>query len=290
MSVGTAPIAFRALPARSPGASLRRMGESTATAPLDAASASALRDRWNSVRDRVSAAAGRSGRKASDVMLVVVTKSGSIDQIRELVNMGQVDLAENRVQQLTQRAATIGEWLSRRSEMDPKATVPQVRWHMIGSLQRNKVRKAMDVSRLVHSMDSLRLAEEMQAAASRRPTPMEVLVEVNVSGEASKSGIAPPAVRHMLDQMDTMVNLKVRGLMCMAPLSGGQDEARRTFERCKELFDDCRRSGSGGDRFDILSMGMSGDFEVAIECGANLVRVGGAVIGPPQVEEAADEA
>jgi uncharacterized pyridoxal phosphate-containing UPF0001 family protein len=180
-------------------------------------------------------------------MLVVVTKSGSIDQIRELVNMGQVDLAENRVQQLTQRAATIGEWLSRRSEMDPKATVPQVRWHMIGSLQRNKVRKAMDVSRLVHSMDSLRLAEEM-------------------------------------------VNLKVRGLMCMAPLSGGQDEARRTFERCKELFDDCRRSGSGGDRFDILSMGMSGDFEVAIECGANLVRVGGAVIGPPQVEEAADEA
>jgi pyridoxal phosphate enzyme (YggS family) len=174
--------------------------------------------------------------------------------------------------------------------MDPKATVPQVRWHMIGSLQRNKVRKAMDVSRLVHSMDSLRLAEEMQAAASRRTTPMEVLVEVNVSGEASKSGIAPPAVRHMLDQMDTMVNLKVRGLMCMAPLSGGQDEARRTFERCKELFDDCRRSGSGGDRFDILSMGMSGDFEVAIECGANLVRVGGAVIGPPQVEEAADEA
>lgn len=266
------------------------MGESTVTAPLDAASASALRDRWNGVRDRVSAAAGRSGRKASDVMLVVVTKSGSIDQIRELVNMGQVDLAENRVQQLTQRAATIGEWLNRRSEMDPKATVPQVRWHMVGSLQRNKVRKAMDVARLVHSMDSLRLAEEMQAAAARRPTPMEVLVEVNVSGEPSKSGIAPPAVRHMLDQMDTMVNLKVRGLMCMAPLSGGLDEARRTFERCKELFDDCRRAGSGGDRFDILSMGMSGDFEVAIECGANLVRVGGAVIGPPQVEEAADEA
>jgi uncharacterized pyridoxal phosphate-containing UPF0001 family protein len=87
-----------------------------------------------------------------------------------------------------------------------------------------------------------------------------------------------------------MVNLKVRGLMCMAPLEGGLDEARRTFERCRELFDDCRRAGSGGDRFDILSMGMSGDFDVAIECGANLVRVGGAVIGPPQVEETPDEA
>ena len=115
-------------------------------------------------------------------------------------------------------------------------------------------------------------------------------VEVNVGGEASKGGIAPPAVRHMLDQMDTMVNLKVRGLMCMAPLTGGPDETRRTFERCKELFDDCRRAGSGGDRFDILSMGMSGDFEVAIECGANMVRVGGAVIGPPQVEEPTEDA
>jgi pyridoxal phosphate enzyme (YggS family) len=165
-----------------------------------------------------------------------------------------------------------------------------VRWHMIGSLQRNKARKCMEVARLIHGVDSLRLAEELQAAAVRRETPMEVLVEVNVSGEASKKGIAPPAVRHMLDQMDTMMNLKVRGLMCMGPLDGGLDAARRTFERCREIFQECRRSGAGGDRFDILSMGMSGDFEVAIECGANLVRVGSAVIGPPLVEEPSEEA
>jgi len=267
------------------------MGESAAPAPLDAASATALRERWNDVKQRMAAAAARSGRKASDVVLVVVTKSGSIDQIRELVNMGQVDLGENRVQQLVQRAATIGEWVGRPREIDPKSPQPpMVRWHMIGSLQRNKARKCMEVARLIHGVDSLRLAEELQAAAVRRESPMEVLVEVNVSGEASKKGIAPPAVRHLLDQMDTMLNLKVRGLMCMAPLEGGVDAARRTFDRCRELFQECRRSGAGGDRFDILSMGMSADFEAAIECGANLVRVGGAVIGPPQVEEPADEA
>jgi pyridoxal phosphate enzyme (YggS family) len=148
----------------------------------------------------------------------------------------------------------------------------------------------MEVSRLIHGVDSLRLAEELQAAAVRRESPMEVLVEVNVSGEASKKGIAPPAVRHMLDQMDTMMNLRVRGLMCMGPLEGGPAAARRTFERCHELFQECLRSGTGGERFDILSMGMSGDFEVAIECGANLVRVGSAVIGPPLVEEPSEEA
>ncbi|MGA1266700.1 MAG: YggS family pyridoxal phosphate-dependent enzyme [Phycisphaerales bacterium] len=266
------------------------MGESAASVPLDAASVGALTARWTEVRQRVEAAAQRRGRKPSEVMLVVVTKSGSIDQIRELVDMGQVDLAENRVQQLVQRAASVGEWLQRRRELKPDVTLPQVRWHMIGSLQRNKVRKCIEVARLIHSMDSLRLAEEIQAAAVRRETPVEVLVEVNVSGEGSKAGIAPPAVRHMLDQMDTMLNLKVRGLMCMAPLQGGLDAARRTFDRCHELFQDCRQSGAGGDRFDILSMGMSGDFEVAIECGANMVRVGGAVIGPPQVEEPAEDA
>ena len=266
------------------------MGETIAPTQLDAAAANALRDRWNVVRQRVEAAAKQSDRKPSEVLLVVVTKSGSIDQIRELVNLGQIDLAENRVQQLVQRSATTGEWLQRRKEMDPKAVVPLVRWHMIGSLQRNKVRKCMEVARLIHGVDSLRLAEEMQAAAVRRETPMEVLIEVNVSGEATKQGIASPAVKHLLDQMDTMSNLKVRGLMCMAPLAGGADAARQTFSRCREVFDDCRRVGSGGDRFDILSMGMSSDFEIAIECGANLVRVGSAVIGPPQVEEPAEDA
>jgi pyridoxal phosphate enzyme (YggS family) len=265
------------------------MGETAATTPLDAAKVTALRDRLTSVRQRVDAAAKKAGRAPGSVVLVVVSKTASIEQIREMVNMGQVDFGENRVQQLSQRAATIGEWLSRRREMDPRAALPPVRWHMIGSLQRNKARKCVEAARLIQSIDSLRIAEEVQDASSRRREPTEVLLEVNVSGDANKHGIAPAAVKHLVDQLSTMPNLKPRGLMCMGPLLGGLDAARTAFHRCRELFDEVRGGGAGGARFDILSMGMSADFEVAIECGANMVRVGTAVIGEPQVVDTADE-
>jgi pyridoxal phosphate enzyme (YggS family) len=247
------------------------------------ANGTTLAQRYADVKARIAAAAHRAGRRAEDVMLVVVSKSGTVDQIRELMQLGQVDFAENRVQQLVQRAAQVDEWRMRRIELSGQA--PLVRWHMIGSLQRNKVKKAIECTRLVHSVDSLRLAEEIQSAASRRETPVEVLVEVNVSGESSKAGVAPGAAKHLVAQIETMVNVRARGLMCMAPLEGGLDAARAAFERCRELYDDVRQSGAGGARFDILSMGMSGDFEAAVECGSNLVRVGGAVIGPPQVFE-----
>jgi len=257
-----------------------------------------LRERWESVRSRVGAAAKRSGRAADSVLVVVVSKSASLEQIRELVQFGQVDFGENRVQQLVQRAAAIEEFLARRRELSGAAQAPKVRWHMVGTLQRNKVRKCIDVARLVHSLDNLRLAEEIQGAALRRENrdprnapiePLEVLIEVNVSGEQSKQGAAPAAARHLVAQIDTMVNLRVRGLMCMAPLEGGLDAARRTFERCREIYEDVRRSGAGGARFDILSMGMSNDFEIAIECGANLVRIGGAIFGAPAQPESEDD-
>ena len=247
------------------------------------ANGTTLKQRYLDVKARIAAAARRAGRRAEDVVLVVVSKSGTVDQIRELLQLGQSDFAENRVQQLVQRAAQVEEWRARRSELGGAA--PAVRWHMIGSMQRNKVKKALEVVRLVHSVDSLRLAEEMQVAAARRESPIDVLVEVNVSGEGSKHGVAPGAARHLVAQIDTMVNVRPRGLMCMAPLEGGPAAARPTFERCRELWEDIRQSGAGGDRFDILSMGMSSDFEAAVECGSNLVRVGGAVIGPPQVTE-----
>ena len=268
---------------------LKRMSETTASVPFDADQATALRDRFNSVRQRVIDSEKKSGQRAGSVVLIVVSKSGSIEQIREMVNMGQVDFGENRVQQLSQRAANIGEWISRRKEMDPKAALPKVRWHMVGSLQRNKVKKCLETARLIHSIDSMRIAEEVQDASTRRPTPTEVLLEVNVSGDSNKHGIAPPAVKHLVEQLMGMPNMKARGLMCMGPLEGGLDAARRTFERCHELFQEIRGSEIGGDAFNILSMGMSHDFEVAIECGANMVRVGSAVIGDPQVTETTEE-
>ncbi len=247
-----------------------------------------LRERYEAVCQRVAQAAARSGRTAADVHIVAVTKNASIDQIRQLIDLGHVDLGENRVQQLVQRAALIDEFLNRRRELPSaarKGAAEGVRWHMIGHVQRNKVRKLLGVVRLIHSIDSLRLVEELHALAIKREEPTEVLVQVNVAGEEQKYGIVPAAARHMVEQIETMVGLKSRGLMCMAPLVDDPETVRPVFERCRELFEDIRTSGAGGDRFDILSMGMSTDYEVAIECGANIVRIGSAIFGPPQHDD-----
>jgi PLP dependent protein len=266
----------------------------TVTAPSSSTKADrSLRERYEDVRSRIAAAARRSGRSPSDVILVAVTKNASIDQIRELVSLGQVDLGENRVQNLQQRVALIDEFLQRRRQLGSAAgaaAVPQaVRWHMIGHLQRNKVKKAMGIVRLIHSLDTLRLAEEIQVASARIEEPVEVLIEINVSGEASKYGITPAAVPHFIEQIDTMLAIRPRGMMCMAPASDDPESSRLVFDRARELFEEIRAQGLGGSRFDILSMGMSNDFEVAIECGANIVRVGTAIFGSATVPDEPEE-
>jgi pyridoxal phosphate enzyme (YggS family) len=248
-----------------------------------------LKERYESVKQRIAAAAQRAGVRPEGIVLVAGTKYAAIDQVRQLLEMGHIDLGENQVQSLLQRAAQIDEFLQRHRQLSlgqsKTSPIPrQVRWHMIGHLQRNKVRKLLGVARLIHSVDSLRLAEEIHNAAVRLEEPVEVLIEVNVAGEKSKFGIAPAAARHLLDQIDTMMSLRPRGLMCMAPLSEDAEQSRVVFDRCRELFEDLRKTGAGGERFDILSMGMSQDFEVGIECGANMVRVGTAIFGPPMVE------
>ena len=246
-----------------------------------------LRERYDSVRERIAAAAKRSGRRSEDVVLVAVTKKAAIDQIRDLIEMGHVDFGENRVQNLIQRAAQVDEFLQRHRQLrtDQRSVIPEaVRWHMIGTLQRNKVRKIAGKVRLIHSVDSLRLAEEIQTCAARLEDPVEVLVQVNASGERSKHGVAPAATRHLVEQIDTMLNLRPRGLMCIAPLSEDPVDARPTFELCREFFEDIRSSGVGGERFDILSMGMTNDFEVAIEAGSNVVRIGTAIFGEGEGE------
>jgi pyridoxal phosphate enzyme (YggS family) len=206
-----------------------------------------------------------------------------MDQIRELIDLGHQDFGENRVVNLVQRAAQVEEYLQRQRTLGGRAgrSLPtRMRWHMIGHLQRNKVRKLLGKVRLIHSVDSLRLAETIQLQAHKLPEPVEVLVEVNTSGERSKHGLAPAATRHLVEQLDTMMSLRPRGLMCMGPLTGDPQAVRRAFQHCAEIHQDIRRAGLGGERFDILSMGMSGDFELAIECGANMVRVGTAIFGP----------
>lgn len=270
-----------------------------------------LKDRYADVCGRIAVAAKKAGQRPDDVILVAVTKHAEPDQVRELIQLGHRDFAENRVQQLVIRASMVEEYLSRR-RVAPHAAkqgtdagsvrlggaAPRgaagaaadrevVRWHMIGHLQRNKVRKAVEFSRLIHSVDSLRLAEEIQEIATRRDQPVEVLVQVNCSGERSKFGCPVPAAVHLAEQIDTMIHVRVRGLMTMAPYSSNPEDARLTFARCRELFDEIQRRGVGADNppsaaFNLLSMGMSGDYEVAVSEGANIVRVGSAIFGEPR--------
>lgn len=263
--------------------------------PTDAASrtehAPMLKDRYEAVLQRVGEAARRSGRRPEEIVTVAVTKNASMDVVRELFDLGHRHFGENRVQQLAARAAQIDEYRDRIREhpgSSGRETPDRPNWHMVGSMQRNKVRKAIENARLIHSLDSLRLAEEIQSQSAKRDRITEVLIEVNF-GEEQKGGIAAPAVRHLVDQMGSMLNVRVRGLMCMAPNTEDEALIRNTFERCHEIFEDVRKFIRESDRIDVLSMGMSNDFETAIECGANLVRVGNAIVGDPVVESGDDE-
>ena len=249
-----------------------------------------LRDNYRRVQDTMAEAAVRAGRRPTDVLLVAVTKNAGPDEIRNLVEMGHIDLGENRVQQLQQRVASLEEFLARKRQLGAASTrdqgqVPEkIRWHMIGHLQRNKVKQVVPLVQLIHSVDSLRLAEELHTYAARHDVTIDILLQVNTSGEASKFGVAAPAAIHLAEQIDTMVNLRLRGLMTMAPVGDNPESARPTFARCAEIFEDIRNEKIGGDAFTVLSMGRSVDYEVAIEEGANLIRVGRALFGEGEPE------
>jgi pyridoxal phosphate enzyme (YggS family) len=159
------------------------------------------------------------------------------------------------------------------------ASRPVPRWHMIGSLQRNKAKKCLDVTRLIHSVDSLRLIEEIHNWAFKKDQEVDVLLQVNCSGEPQKGGCAPAAAIHLAETIDSMVHLRLRGLMTMGPLSDNPEDSRPAFQLCRDLFEEIRKAGIAGQSLRYLSMGMTNDFEVAIECGANIVRIGSAIFG-----------
>lgn len=278
------------------------------------ASTTTLSDRYRQVCERIAVAAERTRRRPEDIILIAVTKSADPEGIRKLLELGHRDFGENRVQQLIQRASIVREWferlrvLERTGSKSEHATAGRIlasgtptdetvlggpaRWHLLGHLQRNKARKAIEHVRLIQSVDSLRLAEELQTLADRRGAPIDVLVQVNCSGENSKFGCPVPAALPLAEQIDTMIHVRVRGLMTMAAHSDNPEDARPVFSRCRDLFEEIRKAGVGDGRFNLLSMGMSGDFEVAIDEGANVVRVGRAIFGDSPSgpdEEPADE-
>jgi pyridoxal phosphate enzyme (YggS family) len=238
-----------------------------------------LADNLKRIRDRVAAACQRVHRDPKEVRLVAVTKYVDLDIIRQALELGLIDLGESRAQQLNQRAGMIHEFIERKNVLAGRrdAGIPRPRWHMVGHLQRNKVKLVLPWSEMVHSVDSLRLAEDLHVQAQRLGRVVNILLQVNTSGEKSKFGIAVGAVPHLYEHLAAWPGIRLCGLMTMAPMDSTPGELRLYFERLRDVFDDMRGELQPGPHFSELSMGMSGDFEIAIEAGATLVRIGAAL-------------
>ena len=237
-------------------------------------------DRFNSVKGKAEEALIRSGRKKDPLVLVAVTKYAAIDQVRSLLNQGHVDFGESKVQHLQQISSQAQEILNRKDfDFNSEYFPNEIRWHFIGHLQRNKTRDATAISRLIHSMDSLKIAEAINSASKKQKKNSEVLIQINIGGEKQKYGLIPAAIDVFLDQAIKMENIKIRGLMCMAPQSNCPENSRSHFVRMREIFEDVKCTLPPEHNFNLLSMGMSNDFEIALECGANVIRVGSAIFG-----------
>ena len=230
-------------------------------------------ERINRVKENIKRACDKANRDPSEVKLVVVTKSATFDEIKKVIHAGFTDLGENRVQQLKKIAAQVDEFLEKDGQQLPQ----KINWHMIGHLQRNKVRQVLPMICLIHSVDTLRLAEEINAVAAKLNLKPKILLQVNTSGEPQKYGVPVGAAIHLAEQIETLPNLKFVGLMTMAPLTRDKNLIRFCFVRARELFIEMKGEKIVGPEFTELSMGMSSDYEIAVEEGATILRIGSAI-------------
>lgn len=236
---------------------------------------SKISDRMRRLQDTVNSTCARVGRDPGEIKLVVVTKSATLEGVKQVIELGFSDLGENRVQQLKKVSAQVAEYLAQ--GRGHSAAPEEVNWHMIGHLQRNKVRHVLPIADLIHSVDTLRLAEEIDSSASKLNLRPKVLLQANTSNEPQKYGVPVGAAIHLVEQIQTLSNLRLVGLMTMAPLTRNKDVVRSCFARAAELFVEIRGEKVAGPQFTELSMGMSSDYEIAIELGATILRIGSAI-------------
>lgn len=236
---------------------------------------SKISDKLKQIKENIAAACERSNRPEKAVKLIIVTKTVPLESVKEVIKLGCTELGENRVQQLKQVAADIDEFLEQNAGQ--KNLPKKVNWHMIGHLQRNKVKQALSICSLIHSVDTLRLAEEINTAAAKIDHKANILLQVNCSGEPQKYGAPVGAATHLAEQFSTMNNLRLVGIMTMAPLTMNKDVVRACFIRSREIFEEIKGERLAGSKFKQLSMGMSQDYEIAIEEGATMLRIGSAI-------------
>lgn len=226
-----------------------------------------IQEKFTDILERKNAAAIRSGRQPEDVTLLAVTKTHGADEINQAIAAGATDIGENRVQELVEKYDKVSP----------------VRWHLIGHLQTNKVKNIIDKVVMIHSVDSMKLAREINKRAEAAGLVMDILIEINSAMEETKSGIAAGDLKELVTEIvSECAAIRVRGLMCIPPLAITPEDARPYFREARELFEEMKTWDLPEERFmpDVLSMGMSGDFEVAIEEGSTIVRVGSSIFGP----------
>ncbi len=216
------------------------------------------------VREQIKTAAESCGRKADDITLCAVSKTRTPEEINIAIDNGVTDIGENKVQEI----------------MDKFDSVKPVRWHMIGHLQTNKVKYIIDKVDMIHSVDSLKLAKEINKRAAAKDLTMDILLQVNSAQEESKFGISLDETEGLInDILEQCENIRIRGLMCVAPKADDPEDIKIYFTEVKEQYDQFGKIDHPRLDFKYLSMGMSHDFPVAIEAGSNLVRVGSAIFG-----------
>lgn len=222
-----------------------------------------IADNIKIINQKIETAALKSGRSAKDITLVAVTKTVDTDRILEAVNCGASVLGENKVQELVSKYPQI----------------PNVQWHLIGHLQTNKVKNIIDKASLIHSVDSFKLASEIDLHAKRINKVQDILIQINISAEATKFGISPNELTGLIEGVQNLCNIRVCGLMTIAPLGASEVETKKLYENCNKLLIDIKGKKYHNIHMEILSMGMTLDFETAIECGSNVVRVGTGIFG-----------
>lgn len=223
-----------------------------------------IKDNIDFVLKNVESAAIKSGRKREDIRVVAVSKYVDVERIEKALNNNIYYLGENRVQELVKKYDIINN---------------KCKWDLIGHLQTNKVKYIIDKVNMIHSVDSIDLAKEIQKQCEKVNRSIEILIQVNVSGEESKFGISPQQLRGLLDEICQYKNLNVKGLMTIAPFTENPENARKVFEKLNKIFIDIKREYIDNINMEFLSMGMSNDYEVAIEEGASIVRIGTAIFG-----------
>ncbi len=242
-----------------------------------------IKDNLQRIKDNIVDSCAKVGRDPSEVTLIAVTKNVEPTVIRTLLDLEHENLGESRPQELVKRNALVSEALHRRVELpglvaDPRPII-RPKWHMIGHLQRNKVKSILPMVEYIHSVDSLRLAEEINTSAARlgMEKKVKIFLQVNVSEEPQKYGLAVGALTPLAEQIRTLPNLNICGLMTMASNTEDTDTCRFCFNRLRELFEEIKGEQILGDCFQHLSMGMSQDYRIAVEEGATMLRIGSAL-------------